>query len=60
MVEEYSSIMKNDFWEIVSCPEGKSIVSSRWVYKVKHGANGNVEKYMARLRASTMMIHLPR
>eukprot|EP01018_Ginkgo_biloba_P023326 Gb_30542 [translate_table: standard] len=29
MVEEYNSIMKNDVWEIVPRPEGKSIVTSR-------------------------------
>ena len=51
MVEEYSSIIKNDVWEIVSQPEGKLVVGSRWVYKVKHGANGSVEKYKARFVA---------
>lgn len=29
MVEEYSSIMKNDVWEIVLRLEGKSVVTSR-------------------------------
>eukprot|EP00253_Pinus_taeda_P014365 PITA_14365 len=47
MVEEYFSIMKNDVWEIVSRPKGKSVVGSRWVYNVKHGADGSVEKYNA-------------
>jgi len=51
MVEEYSSMMKNDVWEIVPQPEGKSIVGPCWVYKVKHGANGSVEKYKARFVA---------
>lgn len=51
MVEEYSSIMKNDVWEIVPRLEGKSLVGSRWVYKVKHGADGSVEKYKARFVA---------
>ena len=31
MVEEYQSIMKNDVWEVVSRPEGKFIVSSKWI-----------------------------
>jgi hypothetical protein len=34
MMEEYQSIMKNDVWEIVPRPEGKSIVTSKWVYKI--------------------------
>ena len=28
MMEEYQSIMKNDVWEIVPRPEGKSVVTS--------------------------------
>ena len=35
MTEEYQSIMKNDVWNIVSKPEEKSIVSSKWIYKNK-------------------------
>ena len=31
MQEEYSSIMKNDVWEVVPRPEGKSVVTSRWL-----------------------------
>jgi len=51
MQEEYSSIMKNDVWEVVLRPEGKSGVTSRWLYKVKHAADGNIEKFKARFVA---------
>ena len=44
MVEEYDSIMKNQVWEVVPRPEGKKVVGSRWVYKVKHAADGSMEK----------------
>eukprot|EP00253_Pinus_taeda_P014846 PITA_14846 len=37
MQEEYSSIMKNDVWEVVPRPEGKSVVTSRWLYKERDG-----------------------
>ena len=50
-MEEYNSIMKNDVWEIVPRPEGKSVVTSRWLYKVKKAADGNVDKYKARFVA---------
>ena len=50
-MEKYQSIMKNDVWEIVSRPEGKSVVTSRWRYKIKHGADGSIEKYKARFVA---------
>ena len=35
MVEEYDSIVRNNAWEIVPRPVGKSVVGSRWIYKVK-------------------------
>ena len=31
MIEEYKSIMKNDVWEVVPRPVGKSVVTSRWL-----------------------------
>jgi hypothetical protein len=51
MMEEYESIMKNDVWEVVSRPEGKSLVTSKWIYKIKHATDGNIEKYKARFVA---------
>ena len=51
MVEEYASIMHNDVWEVVPRPEGKSVVTSRWLYKVKYAADGSIEKYKARFVA---------
>ena len=45
MTEEYQSIMKNDVWDIVTKPEGKSVVSSKWIYKINHAADGGIEKY---------------
>ena len=51
MTKEYQSIMKNDVWDIVPKPEGKSVVSSKWIYKIKHAANGSIDKYKARFVA---------
>lgn len=51
MVDEYKSIMKNDVWEIVPRPEGKSVVSSKWIFKIKHSADGSIEKFRARFVA---------
>ena len=51
MVEEYDSIMQNDVWEMVPQPEGKSVVTLRWIYKVKYAADGNIEKHKARFVA---------
>ena len=43
--------MKNDVWDIVPRHEGKSVVTYRWLYKIKPGADGSVEKYKARFVA---------
>ena len=45
MVEEYDSIVRNNAWEIVPRSGGKSVVGSRWIYKVKQDADGSVNKY---------------
>ena len=51
MMEEYASIMKNDVWEVAPRPEGKSVVTSRWLYKIKYAADSSIEKYKARFVA---------
>jgi hypothetical protein len=48
IIEDYTSIMRNDFWNIVQRPERKSIVSSRWFYKIKHTTYGSIDKFKAR------------
>ena len=65
-MEEFQSIMKNDVWEVVLRPKGKSIVTSKWLFNIKHGADSSVEKHKARFvakglfqkRELTMMKHL--
>ena len=51
MMELYQSIMKNDVWDIFPKPKGKSVVSSKWIYKINHADDGFVEKYKARFVA---------
>jgi hypothetical protein len=51
MTEENQSIMKNEVWEIVPRPKEKSVVTSKWVYKIKHVADRSVDKYKARFVA---------
>ena len=48
---EYDSLISNDTWELVPLPEGKNVVGSRWVFKVKRDENGSVERFKARLVA---------
>ena len=51
MNEEYKSIMKNGVWDVVPRPKEKSVVTSKWLYKIKHGADGSVENFKARVVA---------
>ena len=43
--------MKNDVWEIVPRLEKKPVVTSKWIYKINHTIDGNIEKYNARFVA---------
>jgi U3 small nucleolar RNA-associated protein 14 len=45
MTKEYQSIIKNDVWEIVPRLKSKDVVSSKWFFKIKHAADGSIEKY---------------
>ena len=39
--------MKNDVWDFVLRPEGKLVVTSKWIYKIKHVVDRSIEKYKA-------------
>jgi hypothetical protein len=65
MTEEYQSIMKNDVWDIVLISEEKFVVTSKWIYKIKHAIDGSVrtKRYLwledsLRWREYIMRIHL--
>ena len=45
MNKEYESIMKHDVWGVVPTLEDKSVVTSKWLYKIKHGCDGSAEKF---------------
>jgi hypothetical protein len=38
-------------WDVFPRPEGKSAVTSKWIYKIKHVVDGSIEKYKARFMA---------
>ena len=39
--------MKNDVWEVVPRPMNKDVVSSKWIYKIKHETDKSIEKHKA-------------
>jgi hypothetical protein len=51
MDRELGTLKKAGTWVNVPRPPDKNIVGSKWVYRVKHNADGSVDKYKARLVA---------
>ena len=51
MIEEMKTLHKCGTWELTTLPNGKKTVGCKWVYTVKHKANGSVEQFKARLVA---------
>ena len=49
MIKEYQLIMRNDVQDAIPRPEEKSVVSSMWIYKIKHVADGSIKGYNSRL-----------
>jgi hypothetical protein len=51
MDDELEALAKTGTWEIVDLPPHTKPKGSKWVYKVKHKADGSIERYKARLVA---------
>jgi hypothetical protein len=51
MDEEMAALDATTIWELVVLPKDKKTIGCKWVYKVKHNADGSVNRYKARLVA---------
>ena len=51
MDKEMNSLHMNDVWDLVKLPKDRKAVGSKWVFKLKVGSNGQVERHKARLVA---------
>ncbi|KAJ9707125.1 hypothetical protein PVL29_002217 [Vitis rotundifolia] len=51
MVDEMAALHSNGTWDLVVLPSGKSTVGCHWVYAVKVGPDGQVDRLKARLVA---------
>jgi len=49
--EELDAHSRNGTWELCDLPQGRKAIGCRWVFKVKHKADGSIESYKARLVA---------
>ncbi|GKB82293.1 uncharacterized mitochondrial protein-like protein [Tanacetum coccineum] len=51
MNKEIQALEQNKTWTLTTLPQGKIPIGSKWVYKIKLQADGNIERYKARLVA---------
>ena len=49
--EEMEALVKNETWILVPLPERQRTVGCKWVFSIKHKADGSIERYKARLVA---------
>ena len=51
MAEEMDALYSNNTWELVALPPAKSLIGCRWVYTMKVGPDGQIDRLKARLVA---------
>jgi vacuolar-type H+-ATPase catalytic subunit A/Vma1 len=51
MLDELSSIEKNQTWDLVKLPYGNKAIDVKWVFKLKLNPEGKIVKHKARLVA---------
>ena len=49
MTDELDSLKANGAWQVVVPPGNTHVLHNKWVYKTRTNANGDIERYKARL-----------
>jgi len=47
MVYKMAALEKNNTWDLVSLPTRKKTMGCKWVFTIKHRADGTIERYKA-------------
>ena len=59
MENEYTTLLKNNNWQLVPSSTHANIIGCKWVYKLKCKPNGSIDRYKACLAAQDFT-HTPR
>lgn len=51
MIDEYNVLQDKGTWVLVPKTEHMNIISTKWIFRIKHKADGQVDRYKARLVA---------
>ncbi|GKC14757.1 ribonuclease H-like domain-containing protein, partial [Tanacetum coccineum] len=49
MNNKMDALLRNDTWDIVDLPKDRKAVGSKWIFKIKYKASGEIDRYKARL-----------
>ena len=49
MTQGFEAVYANDTWDLVPLPTNKIVIGRKQVQKIKHKADGSVERFKARL-----------
>jgi hypothetical protein len=47
MEEEFSALIANNTWDLVTCPVGSNVISSKWIFKHKFKSDITLDWYKA-------------
>lgn len=51
MSAEFSALLDNGTWDLVSPDTSSNVIGCKWVFRIKHKPDGSVDKFKARLVA---------
>jgi len=55
MQQEYSALINNNIWDLVSLPPNKKAIGCKWVFRIKENSDGSLNRYKARLVAKVFI-----
>lgn len=51
MSQEIKTLHDNSTWTLIPKPGHANVIANKWIYRIKHKADGTIYRYKARLVA---------